>query len=604
MNIFPESTWPSVRTSPSQPSAVNLTSQRGVKPTQHAAQTAFQRFSSILSHSSSQLQIYATQISPSNILASSAQAIKGIGKLALFVSFLSSNVFAVGPTTMSITAPAAYNVVPGSSVTLTNPLISIAVTWSSLVPVKQQYVECDLTLSLPLKGRLFLSTFSTPNNYTASFFVPQTLSLSAVNKDAINAALQHLMFEGMSMDIASTLSVYCLADGSGRNQVRSIQQLESAEAGPVIVTLSGKYQPTATTVPTTNAIPPASPLTQAPVSTTTYTTTSAASLTLATTTRSKATQSTQLLSDKSTALTLPNLLVSTMKDVSELTQSDLEGMFTISATLPNPQSEIETQIDTLTDEVLSMESPLSNDLDRYGWIVIAIGSVVCICSGLALGLYVKHKRSNKNKQSEPEQGITLPKSNKITHASNATTRAGSIPVRHPSVEANQVNLSQRYNQFPIRVSEAARVPYGTSEDLARLNNAMANEAYYTAQTEAMNGLNPLQLSQRYNQSPNRAGEAANVPYGTSEDLARLNYAMANGAHYPTQTLAMNGSNGNLAHGYSSQAPGIGQAPRARYLNEFHVEKGRYDDPMARKRELEMNPPSDHYIGVNELQVPV
>lgn len=409
----------------------------------------------------------------------------------------------VAASRLQLSAPASYTVIPGANVTLDNPQIAITGALSG------EDVFCAFDLSTPFQGRLLLPDGSLVVYNSKRFWPP------IAKQEPLNAILQKLVFEAKSMNISTTVNAYCESN---------TYPMQGINASATII-LTDVIQTTEIKSGTTQS----ATLMLAPFSTamsvsTTLPLASGSQLSLSTASSALQTQT-----------TVANLFSSMSTIASGKSQNMISGML-ITTSLPAPDSLIEAQLN-------SSQSPSVDGLDRYGWILIAIGSVLCLCSCFALVMYGTRRRLNKNKQNKPEQEIPIPENKVPSHSSDVTMTSVIVAGCNPSAEADHVNVPQLYHQFSDRVKETAKANYGNPEDLERINNSIFN-----------------------------------------------------GVHRATRTV-------DLHHGYTEQLPGIG-APRARYLNGPKAEKNHYDDPLAHIRELELDSPSAQYIDVNELQVPV
>lgn len=524
-----------------------------------AAQAKLHQFSpSVTQSPQSQRQI--SHFSAIHFLVSSLLAIQGIGKTALMASVLFSRVYAGAPENfLSMSAPITYAVIPGSNVSLANPSISVSVNWAGSIPLKSRLVECILTLSLPLPGRLFISNYSPGNDFYADSLDSKILGLTTNNTNSLNIALQHLTFEGKSIDISSTLTVYCFADSS--NQLRSIKQTSSPGEKTAVITLTGKYQPPVTTIPTTlNVITTLSPSSQPLVST------SSTPISSQRPTSSSGPILTSSFSQGPTTIQSPTSASFSSPGATQITNSMLlitpalspngnTVQITPLSALSNPTSNIPSEgttysFLTLSDNTtlaidISLENNISSseksfDLTENGtlqWIIVAVAGVALLSSMLGLAGYVVHRKKHKAKPKEP----------KIDTTSNDRKSSAAYAAQETTV--------------PIK----PRAPYPQQEP-------QFFDAHSARESQG------IVVSQHYLNAPGN--------FDSFRTTQHFNTAVFENHQYV-----------NIASANQNPQVGVQVSNATGYM---FVPNSHYHNPHDRIRELELNPPQPNYVGINDV----
>lgn len=371
MNICANSACQVLKTNQNQALVSDLGNRQVDKTTQAAAQTTFQRFSSFFSEPAAKFGSYSLQISPLNVITSSAQTIKGMGKLALVAALISWQIVPqVAASRLQISAPSTYTVMPGANVTLNNPPISISGALFG------EDIDCVLFLPAPIQGTLFLPSLS-PTSYQ----IIQSRKWGYINnQESINAAYQNLLFQGNLINISTNLGVHCESfthPGQGINATAT-------------VLLTGSY-PKQTTIAATTI---GSETLANTLIRTTITPIGALS------SKSSPTSESQLTPfSASSALQTQSVASKLLSSITTFalgqSQNIATGMFVTSAMLLAPTSQIETQFDPL-----QKSSP--DDFNRFGWIIVAIAGVLLCAGGLTVvGILVR----KKSKAKAVEEGV-------------------------------------------------------------------------------------------------------------------------------------------------------------------------------------------------------
>ena len=363
MNICADSSCQVVQSNSIQASVAQAGNRQIDKTSQYAAQTTLQRTTTLfseqwtdyLSVTSTNVLNRASRISPTEILSSSTQALKGMGKYVLVAVLISSRVIpTVNAAGLTITTKPVYQVLENANTTLVDPYISVA----GAEPVSM-YCRLLLTGTTSLQGIFYAPGLVVSSS--AGWTITGT-------PDFINSAFQNLQFESNRANVSAPVEVLCGQTAAGKSGLVNILLTSM----PVTTTTS--------TIPSTGSkIPSFTTSTNAPVTSLTSFPTTQPQLIPATASSALQTQS-----------VASNLFSSMSTIASEQSQNMATGTLVTTASLLASVSQIQTQF----DPVQMTSTP--NDFNRYGWIIVTIAGVLLCAGGLVIvGILVRKKSNEK-----------------------------------------------------------------------------------------------------------------------------------------------------------------------------------------------------------------
>ena len=297
-----------------------------------------------------------------------APTLKEIGKWTLVAMFISSVGCRELGRELNITGRSQYPIVQGVNIntSLANPPISID------GGISGYYISCYLHIasntgnfySPGLAGSASSGEWSWPANSTL---------------DAINSAFQRLVFEGHKVNISAPLNVQCtqfsgigagavITVGANNFDLKSTDELAPSTLSTIVPSLSNPSSLSQTTS-TGSAVTSQGPTT----------TTSAMAL---------ATSPTSVIT-LSTVANMLSMVATTASSPSQTASSFSQSM---SARIPSSTLGSTSQPTTAQD-IVHKSSSASDDLNRFGWILIAIAGVL-VCLSVSSLLLKKKLKAN------------------------------------------------------------------------------------------------------------------------------------------------------------------------------------------------------------------